>query len=223
MEREDLLGDATQQSGNRTLDRTAAILDALEHEMLTLSEIARRTALSTSAVHRLLNSLEELGFVRRSDGLFALGARFQRSTMEKAIRHTLAVIRDETGESCQFWVKLDRERLCVAIADSGHELRPILAEGTRIRLQDGGSAGLVLRNDERARDSLVRHGWVETVDDRTPGLASVSLPLILRGSRYGVVCIVVPVSRLTESPGRDFGPIMRRRLQGLREELDSRF
>lgn len=212
----------TQESANRSVQRAAAILDALEYDELTLSEIGRRTGISTSSTHRLMVSLEESGFVRRdADGRFSLGRRFQRTMMEAAIRQTLARVRDESGESCQFWIKLDEERLCVAIADSGHELRPILAEGTRIPLADGGSAGRVLSSESVAVESLKRHGWVESVDGRTPGLSSLSLPLIVSGRMHGVLCLVLPSSRLAVSPGQDFGVLMSDHVERLRAELAS--
>lgn len=209
-----------QENVNRSLQRAADILDVLEYDQLTLSEIGRRTNISTSSAHRLMISLEELGFVRRDDeGRFSLGRRFQRTLMETTIRQTLARIRDESGESCQFWIKLHHERLCVAIADSGHELRPILAEGTRIPLADGGSAGKVFSRDPDAVVSLKKYGWFESVGDRTPGISSFSIPLIVGGRMQGVICSVMPSSRVKISPGRDFGELVTQHIERLRTEL----
>lgn len=211
-----------QEETNRSLQRTAAILDVLECDQLTLSEIGRRTSIPTSSTHRLMISLEELGFVRRDpEGKFSLGRRFQRTIMETTIRQTLARIRDESGESCQFWIKLHQERLCVAIADSGHELRPILAEGTRIPLASGGSAGKVLSSDSEAVDSLKKHGWFESVDGRTPGISSLSIPLIVGGRMQGAICSVLPSSRVKVSPGQDFGDLVSQHVERLRAELAS--
>lgn len=205
---------------NRSLQRAAAILDFLEHDALTLTEVARRAGIPTSSAHRLMSSLEDLGFIRRdASGLFTLGRRFQRTVMEAIIRQTLARVRDETGESCQFWIKLHEERLCVAIADSGHELRPILAEGTRIPLKDGGSAGDVLASTPEAVISLRTHGWSETVDGRTPGLSSLSIPLVANGRVQGAICLVLPSSRLRESPGHDHGRVLSHHVERLRAEL----
>lgn len=211
-----------QEGANRSLQRAAAILDVLEYDQLTLSEISRRTGISVSSAHRLMASLDELGFVRRdAEGKFSLGRRFQRTMMETTIRQTLARIRDESGESCQFWIKLQDERLCVAIADSGHELRPILAEGTRIPLAHGGSAGKIFASDPQATRSLKKHGWVESVNGRTPGISSLSIPLIVGGRMQGIVCLVLPSSRLDKGPGPDHGPLMSAHVERLRAELTS--
>lgn len=207
---------------NRSLQRSAAILDVLEYDQLSLSEISRRTDISVSSAHRLMASLEDLGFVRRdAEGKFGLGRRFQRTMMETTIRQTLARIRDESGESCQFWTKLHEERLCVAIADSGHELRPILAEGTRIPLAHGGSAGKIFASDPDAIASLKKHGWVESVNGRTPGISSLSIPLVVGGRRHGVICLVLPSSRLDKGPGPDHGALVSAHVERLRTELAS--
>lgn len=211
-----------QEGTNRSLQRAADILDVLEYDSLTLTEIGRRTNISTSSTHRLMISLEELGFVRRdAEGRFSLGRRFQRTLMETTIRQTLARIRDESGESCQFWIKLHDERLCVAIADSGHELRPILAEGTRIPLSSGGSAGKVLSSAPEAIASLKKHGWFESIDGRTPGISSFSIPLVVGGRMQGAICSVLPSSRVRVSPGQDFGDLVSNHVERLRAELAS--
>lgn len=213
----------TAEGVNRSLQRAADILDVLEFDRLSLSEIARRTDISVSSTHRLMVSMEELGFVRRdAEGSFSLGRRFQRSLMETTIRQTLARIRDESGESCQFWVKLHYERLCVAIADSGHELRPILAEGTRIPLRDGGSAGKVLAATPESAASLKQFGWVESIDERTPGISSFSVPLVVRGRMLGAICSVMPSSRVQRSPGHDHGDLVKHHVERLRAELATR-
>lgn len=210
----------SQEGANRSLQRTAAILDVLEHDRLTLSEIARKTDISTSSVHRLMVSLEELGFVRRdAKGKFSLGQRFQHTMVETTIRQTLARIRDESGESCQFWIKRHQERLCVAVADSGRELRPILSEGIRIPLVKGGSAGKVLSSTPDAMASLKRHGWVESVNVRTPGISSLSIPLIVGGRMHGAICTVLPSSRLKRGPGQDLGDLVSDHVKRLRSEL----
>jgi len=210
----------TAEDVNRSLQRAADILDVLEFDRLNLSEIARRTDISVSSTHRLMLSLETLGFVRRdAEGNFSLGRRFQRSLMETTIRQTLARIRDESGESSQFWIKLHSERLCVAIADSGHELRPILAEGTRIPLKDGGSAGRIFVSHPEAVASLKRYGWHESVDERTPGISSFSVPLVVGGRMLGVICSVMPSSRVKVSPGRDYGELVIQHVDRLRAEL----
>lgn len=210
----------TQNEMNRSLERTAAILDALEHDYLTLSEISRLTSISTSSVHRLMGSLVDLGFVRRDEkGKFGLGRRFNNSKSETIIRESLSRIRDETGASSQFWIKRQQVRLCIAAAYSEVDLEPKVAEGLKIPLNNGGSAGSILSSTPEAMASLRAHGWVESQDVRTPGTSSLSIPLIVNGRMYGAICAVMPSSQLQRGPGHDYGPRLSQHVKQLRSEL----
>jgi len=66
---------------------------------------------------------------------------------------------------------------------------------------DVGSAGKVLRGDAEA----ARRGWAQSVEEREPGVASVSAPV--RDDEERVVAAVSvsgPVGRTTRSPGRRY-------------------
>lgn len=197
------------EAGNRSLTRAAAFLDAVEHGPLSASELARACEVSTSAAHRLAGDMVALGFLARGeDGRYALGARFGRSPLERVARPIVEGLRDETGETAQLWVRRGGTRVCLATADSRHELRATLPEGSSLELP-AGSAGALLARRPEALASLKEHGWVESVSQRTPGLASVSAPVVLDGNLIGAVCVPVPIARLSgpgePSPGRAFG------------------
>lgn len=210
----------THNGVNRSLERTAAILDILEEGCLPLSEISRRTSISTSSVHRLMGSLVDLGFVRRDDkGKYLLGRRLNNSRSETIIRESLSRIRDETGVSSQFWIKRQDARLCIAAAYSEIDLEPKVAEGLRIPLAKGGSAGNILSSAPEALASLRSNGWVESKDVRTPGTSSISVPLIVNGRMYGAICAVMPSTMLQRSPGEDYGPSLSQHVKKLRSKL----
>jgi DNA-binding IclR family transcriptional regulator len=70
-------------TSNRMLERVAMVLDAVDGSSASASELARRTGLSVSTVHRLALSMVEYGFLRRiDDGDFKLGHRFVRTALE---------------------------------------------------------------------------------------------------------------------------------------------
>jgi DNA-binding IclR family transcriptional regulator len=119
-----------------------------------------------------------------------------------AARPALERLRDATGESVQLYVRRGDERVCVLALESPHSLRTIVPVGAVLPL-DRGSAGHALR-DHGA-------GWVQSVEEREPGVASVSAAV--RDHRNGADGAVVaavsvsgPVERTTRSPGRRYGP-----------------
>lgn len=191
--------------GNRMLERVAAILDAVETGPASASEIARQTELSVSTVHRLALSMTDLEFLRRDpDGRFRRGARFVRSALENAALPILTELRDHTGETTQLWVRRGDERVCLASAEGTQVLRATLPVGARVPLPLGSSGRLLAREDE-AWEEITRTGWTQTIAGRTPGLGSVSAPVTVGGELVGAVCLIVPLARVRNTPGEDFG------------------
>jgi DNA-binding IclR family transcriptional regulator len=161
-----------------------------------------------ATLHRLAVALEGHGVLRRDSGgrfclglgLVALGAAASDSFPLAGIaRPRLAELGQETGESVQLYVRDGDRRRCAVSLPSPHGLRWMVGEGALLPLRLG-SAGRVLCG-ERGRG-----GWVETVEEREPGVASVSAPVAL--PHVGVVAAVSvggPVDRLTRQPGKRFG------------------
>src|SRR5690606_18064460 len=124
--------------------------------------------------------LEVHGLVARDDdGRYHLGGRLVALGRAAAAARpigelaepVLAELRDATGESAQLYVRQGGHRVCVAALDSPHELRTIVAPGAVLPLGVG-SGGRVL-----AGDTVGKGGWLESVEDRAPGVASVSAPV----------------------------------------------
>ncbi|GAB3262649.1 IclR family transcriptional regulator [Arthrobacter pigmenti] len=187
------------------LERVTRILDAVEARPLSASTLAEQTALSISTAHRLANEMAGFGFLSRDDdGRFSLGTRFKVAPLELAARPTLIDLRYRTSETAQLWVRRGNVRLCLVTEDSHNELRATLPIGSRIELPTG-SSGRILADGVGVREELARNGWVESVSERTPGLTSVSAPVIVHGNLLAAVCLAAPVTRSGEHPGAKYG------------------
>ncbi len=196
---------ADSAATNRTLARVASLLDAAESGPVSAAELARRSELSVSTAHRLAMAMVDYGFFRRDDsGLFKLGQRFVRTALEKAAAPTIAALRDRTGETVQLWVRRGKERVCALSADGARELRVTLPVGARLVLPEG-SSGRLLSRDPAAMEDIRQHGWVESVGVRTVGVGSVSAPVYDGDEMAAAVCLVLPLTRVQDSPGRDLG------------------
>jgi DNA-binding IclR family transcriptional regulator len=196
-------------SGVGVLDKSLALVAAVAEHPRTLTQLVEASGLSRATVHRLAVALEEHGVLRRgSDGRFALGlhlialgrAATEQFPVAEAAGPALAALRDRTGESVQLYVRDGDARVCVAALESPHGLRTIVPVGAELPL-DRGSAGRVLLGGTGPS------GWVATVEEREPGVASVSAPV--RAAEGGQVLAVVsvsgPIDRLGRSPGRTHG------------------
>jgi DNA-binding IclR family transcriptional regulator len=193
------------------LDKAMAVVGALEAGPRSLSELVASTGLSRATAHRLAVALEAHGLVRRDDeGRFSLGLRLigLGHAAAEAVpgwldaRPALAWLQTRTGESVQLFVRDGDVRVCVESLEAPHELRTIVPVGARLPL-DRGSAGRVLRP---ATGGTPDGGWVESVAEREPGVASVSAPVVdPTGRVVAAVSVSGPIDRTTRSPGRRYG------------------
>lgn len=195
-------------SGVGVLDKSLSILQLVLDAPCSLAEIIDGTGLSRATAHRLAVALESHGLLRRTDdGRFALGLHLVALGRAAAIQFPLAEVarsaldqlRNRTGESVQLYVRDGNERVCVAALESPHGLRTIVAVGATLPM-DRGSAGRVLSGEKP------RSGWIDTVEEREAGVASVSAPVRDRDGRVlAAVSVSGPVGRLGRAPGRRYG------------------
>jgi DNA-binding IclR family transcriptional regulator len=186
-------------SGVGVLDKAVSVLDALESGPLPLAALTAATGLSRATAHRLASALEAHGFVDRDGaGRFRLGPRLAGLSLPTLARPALERLREVTGESVQLYVRRGDQRLCVAAIESPHGLRTIVAVGALLPL-DRGSAGRALAGEAAG-------AWVESVEERQVGVASVSAPVHAPDGRVvAAVSVSGPVDRTTRQPGRRYG------------------
>lgn len=195
-------------TGVGVLDKAVHVLRAVAEQPRSLNALQTATGLPRATAHRLAVALETHGLLRRDGaGRFDLGLELAALGRAAAERFPLAgralpvleALRDDTGESTQLFVREGANRRCVLSLQSPHALRWIVPEGVIFPL-DLGSAGRVLGGQSGPS------GWVESIEEREPGVASVSAPVLGRdGSVIGAISVSGPVGRLTRQPGRRFG------------------
>lgn len=198
-------------SGIGVLDKVVAILRVAGEGPVTFRQLCERTGISRATAHRLAQAMVTVGLLRRGDdgaytpGLALIGlgrAALEAFPLTTVAAPVLRGLRDHTGESAQLFVVEEGERLCVAAVDSGHELRTIVPVGARLPM-DVGSAGRVLGGD------VGPDGWVASVGERAPGVASVSAPVRDGGGRIlAAVSVSGPIERVSRAPGERFGDVV---------------
>lgn len=191
-----------------TIDKGVRVLAAVEEiGPCALADLVTATGLSRATTHRLAVALETHGLLRRTvEGRFALGLRLvglgraatDALPLAEAAASALAALRDATGESVQLYVREGEHRVCIASLESPHGLRTIVPVGATLPL-DRGSAGRVLRGEPVG-------GWSESVEEREPGVASVSAPVLDDAGRVvAAVGVSGPVERTSRRPGERYG------------------
>jgi len=191
------------------LDKAVDVLDALEVQPRSLSELVTVTGLPRATAHRLATALERHGLVRRdADGRFMLGTRLlslgqaaaDAWPLATAAASALANLRDETGESVQLFVRDGEERVCIAALQSLHGLRTIVPLGARLPLSAGSAARVLTSADQTTGE------WIESIGEREAGVASVSAPVRDTSGRVvAAVSVSGPIERTSRQPGKRYG------------------
>ena len=221
-------------SGVGVLDRCVAILRAVEEGARSFTDIAEATGLTRSTSHRLIQGLEDHGFLLRIGGLgYALGPRLlalaasaSRDLPLRELAHpSLERLARSTGESAQLYVRDGDRRVCIDAAESVSELRTIVEIGASLPLTKGSAGAVFLawtgehdrarlvhtaEDPERLERKLIttrRRGWADSVAERAPGVASVSAPISgPDGDLLAVVSVSGPAARLGQLRAKRYAP-----------------
>lgn len=152
-------------TGVGVLDRSVAVLDAVEAGARTFTELVAATGFARATTHRLLKALEEHGFLAFTDGLgyrlgprlFRLAATAMRELPLRDLAHpALERLSMATGESAQLYVNSGNARLCIDAVESDNELRTIVPVGAELPLTAGsGGKAFLAWMEPHARAGLV--------------------------------------------------------------------
>jgi DNA-binding IclR family transcriptional regulator len=216
------------------LDRCVAVLGAVEGGARSFTDVVERTGLARPTAHRLIQALEDHGFLLHVGGLgYILGPRLlglaatamRDLPLRDLARPVLERLARSTGESAQLYVRDGDRRICVDAAESDSELRTIVEVGSSLPLTKGSAGKVFLAwtgDHDRARlletaddpsrlDQQIattrRRGWADSVSERAPGVASVSAPVFGPDrSLLAAVSVSGPASRLGQLRAKRYAP-----------------
>ena len=180
------------EQGNRVgvLDKSVALLSALELGPLSLAELAEATGLPKPTAHRLALALVGHGLVHREEsGLFELGPRISElasamgADRTQGLRDTVpvgAVLTMAAGSAAQVLQAWQIEPRGPAAAFSARTLADVR-----------------------------RRGYAHSIAEREPGVASVSAPVHgATGTVIAALSVSGPVERLGPSQALRLGPLV---------------
>ena len=213
-----------QDSGIGVLDKAVAVLHSIAESPCGLAELCERTGLPRATAHRLASGLEFHRLLARDDsgqwqlgpGISELSARVDDPLLA-AGEAVLPQLREATGESVQLYRREGTERVCVAALEPAAGLRDTVPVGARLPMTAGSGAKVLLAYSDPATQQAVlasasftertladvrRRGWAQSIAEREPGVASVSVPVRDgNGDVIAAVSVSGPIDRIGRQPG----------------------
>src|SRR5712672_3583440 len=207
----------SRDGGVQSVDRALSIIETLaeDDEGYRLSDLAIRTGLSTSTVHRLLATLEKRRFVQfdRYESKWHVGARSfsvgatfarRRNFTAQAMPY-LRKLRDQTRETANLAVVDDGSIIVLTLMESREIMRSLTKVGGRVAMVASGAGKAVLAtySDEDVNAIIRRQGMPRLTEKSIvrPGELFKELQIIRRQgyavddeeARMGLRCVAAVV------------------------------
>ena len=159
-----------------TLDTAVSIIYAIEsNQEITLSEIATELDISTSTVHRHLNTLQKHGFVVREGTKYRLGMEFltlgghvqtNKQVFDLA-KQKVDQLATETGERVQFVVEENGLRYYLYTQSGENAVQTDASIGKNGPLHESASSKAILAEfpDDRVEEIIERRGLPSSTEN----------------------------------------------------------
>ncbi|MED3662067.1 IclR family transcriptional regulator [Ureibacillus sp. FSL K6-8385] len=214
------------------LTKIVSIMDFLaENGSGDLNTISKGTGIPRSTVHRLLSDLEEAHLVAKTREGYTIGPKIAiwsdsayAKIIAEAAKPILKKLTESTNESSQVYIREGEQRICITSVNVAG-LANMVPVGSIFPI-GAGSAGKVFKiwEDEisnKEYDAIRRQGWVESVAEREPGVASVSAPIFSKsGKLIAAISVSGPISRLGEKPSEKLAAHVLKAARELNEKLN---
>ncbi|OCW59598.1 IclR family transcriptional regulator [Hoeflea olei] len=203
------------QRGVAAVDRALSIIAALEASNIprNLSEISRTTGLYKSTILRLLQSLQDAGYVIRVDDskyalgptIMQLGLAYERTN---PLRHLFLPVMqrlvDAGTESPSFHIRQNAdERVCIFRLDSNHSTLDRVQAGDRLPLRRGAAGKVLLAFGEdqpagEEMEQIRRERFAVSLGERDKFCAGIAAPVFTRRDKLmGALSLSGPKERFT--------------------------
>jgi len=193
--------DMYTRSVERAIDILECFLDADE---LLLYEIAKKTALSSSTILRIINSLQKRGYINRDPETkkYRLGGTFQsfveridriNEEIKKAASQAMEELFEKYNENVRLFVLDGKFRLCIDLIETTNDVRQIIHVGDRRNIDKSATSRLFLAYmtpkqreqlapdleiEENSLADIVSDGYALSTDSSESGIIAISAPIM---------------------------------------------
>ena len=186
---------------------------SLDKAQFSIKEICEQLNFNLSTTYRILQTLEEYGYVSRlknkdyvvgTQALY-LSAIYTQSNHLEQIRPIVDRIRDMSGETASFFVEEEDKRICLYRAHSRDEIRHNIEQGSRLELNQGASGRIILAYGKRKNDKqgfykdIRDKGYYLSINEHNAALFALAVPVVSNSDKFvGAIVISGPISRFDD-------------------------
>ena len=186
---------------------------SLDKAQFSIKEICEQLNFNLSTTYRILQTLEEYGYVSRlknkdyvvgTQALY-LSAIYTQSNHLEQIRPIVDRIRDMSGETASFFVEEEDKRICLYRAHSRDEIRHNIEQGSRLKLNQGASGRIILaygkrKNDKKGFYKDIRDkGYYLSINEHNAALFALAVPVVSNSDKFvGAIVVSGPISRFND-------------------------
>ena len=186
---------------------------SLDKAQFSIKEICEHLNFNLSTTYRILQTLEEYGYVSRlknkdyvvgTQALY-LSAIYTQSNHLEQIRPIVDRIRDMSGETASFFVEEEDKRICLYRAHSRDEIRHNIEQGSRLKLNQGASGRIILAYGKRKNDKqgfykdIRDKGYYLSINEHNAALFALAVPVVSNSDKFvGAIVVSGPISRFDD-------------------------
>jgi len=186
---------------------------SLDKAQFSIKEICEQLNFNLSTTYRILQTLEEYGYVSRlknkdyvvgTQALY-LSAIYTQSNHLEQIRPIVDRIRDMSGETASFFVEEEDKRICLYRAHSRDEIRHNIEQGSRLELNQGASGRIILAYGKRKNDKqgfykdIREKGYYLSINEHNAALFALAVPVVSNSDKFvGAIVVSGPISRFND-------------------------
>ena len=203
---------------------------SLDQSQLSIKDICKKYQFNPSSTYRILNHLEEFGYVSRLKNkdymvgtqAIYLNAVYTHSNHLEKLRPIIDKIRDISSHTASLFIEEDSHCICLYRAHSNIQNHYTLEQGSRLKLTQGASGKVILAYGRRSSDKyglykdIRDQGYCLSTNTHNKALFALAVPVISSSDKFvGSIVVSGPTDNFDEVQKKSLLDLLKNQLKGV--------
>jgi DNA-binding IclR family transcriptional regulator len=218
-----------------SIEKCLQILSTFTHDrsQLSVNDISNKYQFSPATAYRILNHLEEFGYVSRlKNKEYVVGTQaillhsvYTHSNHLEKLRPVIDKIRDISSHTASLFIEEDSYCICLYRAHSNIQNHHTLEQGSRLKLTEGASGQVILAYGRRSSDKyglykdIRDQGYCLSTNTHNKALFALAVPVISSSDKFvGSIVVSGPKDSFNEGQKKSLLDLLKSQLKGVVNE-----